>query len=233
MISDPESGRSYQRDIKDEKAARLRNLVVGNEFDGSIVGLTGYSLKITGGSDKSGFPMKKGVHGTQKPRVLMKAGVGYNPKRDVRKRKRVRGEKIYDDIVQVNTMVVKRAKKGIEELLGLKTVEEKPEAPAGEKKEGEAKEKKPEAPVEEKPEVKEEKVEAKPVEEEKKEEAKPVEEKPEAPVGEKTPEVKEEVEEKKPEEKPVEKKLVDAKVDEKPSDEEKPEAKKTKAKKDK
>ena len=168
MISDSESGKSYQRDIKDEKAARLRNLIVGDEFDGSVVGLTGYSLKITGGSDKSGFPMKKGVHGTQKPRVLMKAGVGYRPKGDVRKRKRVRGEKIDGDIVQVNTIVVKRAKKGIEELLGLKSVEEKPEAPVEEKKVEEAKEKKPEAPIE----------------------AKPVEEKPEAPAEEKKPEEK-------------------------------------------
>jgi small subunit ribosomal protein S6e len=191
---------------------RLRNLMMGDEFDGSVVGLTGYSLKITGGSDKSGFPMKKGVHGTQKPKILMKAGVGYRPKGDVRKRKRVRGEKIDGDIVQVNTLVVKRAKKGIEELLGLKSVEEKPEAPVEEKKEGEAKEKKPEAPMEEKPEVKEEAA-----------EVKPVEEKPKAPAEEKKVE---EAKEKKPEEKPVEKKTVDAKVGEKPSAEEKPEDKK-------
>ena len=198
VISDSESGRSYQRDIKDEKAARLRNLVVGDEFDGSVVGLTGYSLKITGGSDKSGFPMKKGVHGTQKSRILMKAGVGYRPERDVRKRKRVRGEKIDGDIVQANTLVVKRAKKSIEELLGLKAVEEKPEAPVEEKKEGEAREKNPEAPVEEKPEVKKEEA-----------ETKPVEEKPKVPA-----------EEKKPEEKPVEK------MEEKPSVDEKHETKK-------
>lgn len=169
VISDPESGRSYQREIKDEKAARLRNLKIGSEFDGSVIGLSGYTLKITGGSDKSGFPMKKGVHGTQKPRILMKSGVGYRPKRDVRKRKRVSGERIDEDIVQINTKVVKRAKKSIEELLGLKVEEKKPEAPVEEKK-VEGKEKK------------EEEVEAKPVEEklEKKEEEKKkkVEEKP-------------------------------------------------------
>ncbi|RLI86454.1 MAG: 30S ribosomal protein S6e [Candidatus Altiarchaeales archaeon] len=154
VISDQESGRSYQREIKDEKAARLRNLKIGDEFDGSIVGLTGYTLKITGGSDKSGFPMKKGVHGTQKPRILMRSGVGYKPRRDVRKRKRVRGERIDEDIVQINTKVVKRAKKSIVELLGLKVEEKKTETPVKEKKE-EIKEKGAgEKPSDEKPKAK-------------------------------------------------------------------------------
>ncbi|MBN2250876.1 MAG: 30S ribosomal protein S6e [Candidatus Altiarchaeota archaeon] len=125
VVSDPESGRSYQREVKDEKAARLNNLKIGDEFDGSIVGLAGYTLKITGGSEKSGFPMKKGVQGTSRPEVLMTEGVGYRPKTPVRRRKRVRGEKIADDIVQINTAVVKRAKKSMEEFYGLATEEKK------------------------------------------------------------------------------------------------------------
>ena len=119
VVSDPESGKSYQREVKDEKAARIGALKLGDEFDGVLVGLVGYTLKITGGSDKAGFPLKKGVQGMKRAMVLMEGGVGYNPRKRVRVRKRVRGEKIAEDVVQVNTAVVKRAKKTIEELLGI------------------------------------------------------------------------------------------------------------------
>jgi len=119
VVSDPESGKSYQREVKDEKAARIGTLKLGEEFDGALVGLVGYTLKITGGSDKAGFPLKKGIQGMKRAMVLMEGGVGYNPQKRVRVRKRVRGEKIAEDVVQVNTAVVKRAKKTIEELLGI------------------------------------------------------------------------------------------------------------------
>ena len=134
VVSDPESGKSYQREIKDDKAVRLKGLNVGDEFDGTILGLGGYKLEITGGSDKSGFPMKKGVHGIHRAMILMSGGVGYNPKKSVRKRKRVRGEKIDADIVQINAKISTRGRKDVEELLGLK-VEKK----AGEEKKGEEK----------------------------------------------------------------------------------------------
>lgn len=132
VISDPESGKSYQSELKDEKAKRLKNLKIGDAFDGGIIGLNGYKLAITGGSDKAGFPMKKGVHGTKAARILMAGGVGYNPERDVRKRKRVRGEEIGEDIIQINTKITQRSEKSIEELLGIKpkeeiTAEKKPE----------------------------------------------------------------------------------------------------------
>ena len=47
---------SHQIEVEDGK--ELNGLVIGDEFDGSIVGLDGYTLKITGGSDKNGFTMK-------------------------------------------------------------------------------------------------------------------------------------------------------------------------------
>ena len=78
--------------------------------------------------------MKKGVHGIHRAMILMSSGVGYNPKKSVRKRKRVRGERIDADIVQINAKISTRGRKDVEELLGLK-VEEK----AGEEKKGEEK----------------------------------------------------------------------------------------------
>jgi len=154
VVSDPKTGRSYQREVKDEQARRLNNLVIGKEFDGSVVGLSGYKLVVTGGSDRDGFPMKRGVHGAARPKILMSGGVGYRAKGDVRVRKRVRGERIGEDVVQVNTKIVKRGRKDVETLFGLK------EEPEGEKEEGE------EAKKEEKVEEEEEK---KPKAEEKKE----------------------------------------------------------------
>ncbi|VVB51049.1 30S ribosomal protein S6e [uncultured archaeon] len=118
VVSDPTAGKSYQKEVKDEAARKLRGINVGEEIDGAIIGLEGYKLAITGGSDRSGFPMKQGVHGSAAARVLMDSGVGYNPKRVVRTRKRVRGERIDEDITQVNTIVVKAGKKTLEELLG-------------------------------------------------------------------------------------------------------------------
>jgi small subunit ribosomal protein S6e len=122
VVSDPQS---YQREVKDDKAPRLMNLKVGDEFDGGLVGLPGYGLKITGGSDKAGFPMKKGIQGIKRSMVMMTEGVGYNPVEAVRRRKRVRGEMVAEDIVQINTFIAKRGPKAVEELF-----------PAAEKVEG-------------------------------------------------------------------------------------------------
>jgi len=135
VVSDPETGKSYQRELKDEKAKRLNGLKIGSEFDGSVLGLSDYKLVITGGSDKAGFPMRRGVHGTAREMVLSKGGVGYNPVRDERIRKRLRGEVVAEDIVQINAKITKKGKTSIEEAFGIK-----PDAAAGEQpKEGEVK----------------------------------------------------------------------------------------------
>jgi len=119
VISDPKTGKSYQYDVKDEKAKRFNGMKIGDIFDGSILGMNGYKLQITGGSDISGFPMKKGIKGSKKLRILMKGGSGYRPKGAVRKRKTVKGEVIDENIVQINTKVIKTGSKSIESLLGI------------------------------------------------------------------------------------------------------------------
>ena len=114
---------SYQVEVDDTKA--LNGLVIGDEFDGSIVGLDGYTLKITGGSDKNGFTMKKDVPGTRRIKSLLTGGIGYHPKADgVKRRKTVRGNTIADDIVQINSVVVKEGAKPIAEILGAGEEEE-------------------------------------------------------------------------------------------------------------
>ena len=119
VINDPKTGKSYQREVEQSKVSVLFGMRIGDEFDGGIIDLPGYRLKITGGSDKDGFPMKKGVEGTGRKRLLLSGGVGYRPReKGVRKRKTVRGEVIAEDIVQINCKIVKYGKQSLEELFG-------------------------------------------------------------------------------------------------------------------
>lgn len=114
---------THQIEVEDGKA--LNGLVIGDEFDGGIVGLDGYTLKVTGGADKNGFTMKKDVPDTRRIKSLLSGGIGYHPKSDgVKRRKTVRGNTIADDIVQVNTVVVSAGSKAIADILGVGDEEE-------------------------------------------------------------------------------------------------------------
>jgi small subunit ribosomal protein S6e len=116
IISQDEN--SHQIEVEAAVSKTLIGLKIGNEFDASSLGLTGYKLRITGGSDKNGFPMKKDVEGPRRIKSLLSGGVGFKPRRKgQRRRKTVRGNTISDDIVQINTVVVEKGKKNIEDLL--------------------------------------------------------------------------------------------------------------------
>jgi small subunit ribosomal protein S6e len=113
-----EGKQSHQMEVPAAESRQLLGLKIGEEFDASNVGLNGYTLKITGGSDKNGFPMKKDVEGPRRIRSLLSGGTGFKPKRDgQRRRKTVRGNTISDDIVQISAVVAKKGKKSIDELL--------------------------------------------------------------------------------------------------------------------
>ncbi len=111
-----EGQKSHQVEVE---AKGLIGLKIGDEIDASSVGLKGYKLKITGGSDKNGFPMKRDVEGPRRIRTLVSGGLGFKPQRDgQRRRKTVRGNTISDDIVQINAIVTKKGSKSLDELLG-------------------------------------------------------------------------------------------------------------------
>jgi len=168
VIGDPASGKSYSMEAKAEQARVFLSKKIGDTVSGNNIGLKGYELEITGGSDKSGFPMVPSVEGRGRTKTLFREkGAGYKLKsKGVRKRKTVRKNTISEDVAQINVKVVKKGGDKIEKLIG---VEEQA------KEEGEKKEEKP---VEEKKEEKKEE----PVEEKKEE---PKEEKKEEPVEEK------------------------------------------------
>lgn len=127
VISESETKKSYQLEVDQNKGAGIIGKKIGEEFDGDAIGLAGYKLKITGGTDKDGFPMHPKQTGPGKRRVLLIGAPTFHPKiQGQRKRKSVRGDTISQDIVQVNTKVMKKGEKSLEELAP-KKAEAKPE----------------------------------------------------------------------------------------------------------
>merc|ERR1712158_229191 len=93
---------------------------MGQEVEADTLGdeFKGYVLRITGGNDKQGFPMKQGILTNGRVRLLLKKGTTcYRPRKDgERKRKSVRGC-IVDGNLSVLSMAI--IKKGEAEIPGL------------------------------------------------------------------------------------------------------------------
>jgi len=136
-ISDTK-GKSITRELKDNDANPLLGLLIGQETDASLVGLEG-KIKITGGSDKSGVPMRSDLLSSARKRILIPKGVGLQEtKKGMRKRKLLRGNTISEEIYQINSRYDGEIK--VEE----PKKEEKAEAPK-EKPKAEAPKEKPKA----------------------------------------------------------------------------------------
>ena len=93
----------------DEKRFRFENMKIGDTIKGGLIGFPNYEFQITGGSDASGFPMRKDVHGPVKKKILVaKRGIGYKPLRKGQKRRKtVRGNEITYDMTLINLKIVK------------------------------------------------------------------------------------------------------------------------------
>jgi small subunit ribosomal protein S6e len=116
IISDPDSGTSKTVELEETRTVPLIGRRVGEVLDGAVVGLSGHKVRITGGSDKDGFPMKPNVHGGVRRKVVLGGGVGFNPRDEgQRRRKMVRGNVITDEIVQINMKIMEKPKKPKEE----------------------------------------------------------------------------------------------------------------------
>jgi small subunit ribosomal protein S6e len=125
VISEPKEGKSYQVEIKKHHANALIGKRIGDEIDGIYVGLPGYKLKITGGSDKDGFPMRKDLPGGLRKSILLSKSIGFHPpKKGRRKRKSVCGNQIASNTLQINMKVTKLGAKPVKELLETKKSEE-------------------------------------------------------------------------------------------------------------
>jgi small subunit ribosomal protein S6e len=118
VVSDPKEGKSYQLAVSGQHANVLVRKKIGDEVDGMFLGLPGYKVKITGGSDKDGFPMRPEVHSAARKKMLVSESIGYQPTDYPGKRKKVmlRGGEISPEIVQINTKVIQHGPKPIAEL---------------------------------------------------------------------------------------------------------------------
>ncbi len=151
-ISDPSSGRTFQKEVKDSMARPFIGLNIGDPVKGDSIEMGGYEFQITGGSDYCGFPMRRGILGARK-KIALYGGVGFKgDARGIKRRKTVCGHKIHEKISQVNLKVTKQGAKKLAEIFGVpETKEEKKE------EKGEAKEHKKVEVKDDKSEVKHEK----------------------------------------------------------------------------
>jgi len=120
-VSFPATGCQKLFEVVDEHKIRIfYEKRMGQEVEADPLGdeWKGYVLKIAGGNDKQGFPMKQGVLTNSRVRLLLSKGHScYRPRRQgERKRKSVRGC-IVDGNLSVLALVVVR--KGEQEIPGL------------------------------------------------------------------------------------------------------------------
>ena len=124
-ISDPSTGKTFQKEVKDNFARPFIGLNIGETIKGDNIEMNGYEFQITGGSDYCGFPMRKGILGLRKSLTIY-GGVGFRRgEKGIKRRKTVCGHKIHERISQVNLKVVKQGPKKLAELFGVPEEEKK------------------------------------------------------------------------------------------------------------
>ena len=130
IVSDPQTRKATVAELEGSRAQVLVGRSIGDVIDGSQLGLSGSKLRITGGCDKDGIPMRADVHGGAKKYVILSGGVGFRPKRrGERRRKLIRGRMITDETYQVNTVVFTGEEKPVEKPPPVKEPEAKPLPP--------------------------------------------------------------------------------------------------------
>lgn len=122
VLSNPVDGTAKTIQLEPRVFSLFIGKRIGDELDGSIIGLKGYRIRITGGTDRDGFPMRPDVGGPRRVRVLLSSGVGFHPteklpskkkkrrqrrrKKGLRRRRTIRGNVISDAIAQINAVLV-------------------------------------------------------------------------------------------------------------------------------
>ncbi|KIM59816.1 hypothetical protein SCLCIDRAFT_1217442 [Scleroderma citrinum Foug A] len=112
-IANPATGQQKTIDIDEERRYRIfYDKKIAQEVEADTLGdeFKGYILRITGGNDKQGFPMKQGVLLPHRVRLLLADGHScYRTRRDgERRRKSVRGCIVGPDIAVLSLIIVKQ-----------------------------------------------------------------------------------------------------------------------------
>jgi small subunit ribosomal protein S6e len=114
-ISD--KGKAYRLEIESES---LLGKKIGETIEGAEIKpeFEGYSLEITGTSDKAGFPGSRDIDSPTLTKRLLTRGFGMKTAspHGLRLRKTLRGGIISEDIMQINFKVLKHGHKKLSEL---------------------------------------------------------------------------------------------------------------------
>ncbi len=127
------NGKTVKFSLDEENREKFYGLKIGDEFSGELLSqdYSDYKLKITGGTDEDGIPMRFDLEGTERRRILFGSKtIGFrakkiknpnaaerkmvNLRKGTRLKKLVRGSEIFDDIVQINTQVIEEGSKPME-----------------------------------------------------------------------------------------------------------------------
>ncbi|MCR4334922.1 MAG: 30S ribosomal protein S6e [archaeon] len=112
VVSDPKTKKAYIKKIDNPKPFIGKK--IGEEIELGLFGLEGYKAKITGGSDKQGFPLRPDLEGSNRKKIYIVT----NAKHGIRKKVSKRGNLISEEISQINLKVIKEGSKKLAELLG-------------------------------------------------------------------------------------------------------------------
>lgn len=140
------NGRSYNMSVSGNNLSQFLGKKIGDVVDGIFVGegeqtLAGYKLEITGGSDKTGTPMRSDLSGGNRQSILVTESTGfkghslvhktkkgekkrfrYKPD-GMRKRRYFRGNTVTQDTRQINLKVIEAANKSLADILGASSEE--------------------------------------------------------------------------------------------------------------
>ena len=125
VVSDPKTRKAH---VKKVETMPYQGMKLGQEVDLSELGLEGYKGIITGGSDKTGTPMRTNFPGTARKKLLIYPGVGFRKGEKGERRKRpLRGNVVANDIHQLNIKVTHHGSQTLDELLPMAPKEKKEE----------------------------------------------------------------------------------------------------------
>jgi len=121
VINDTKSGKSYCK----ESHLDLAGMKIGDTVSGESIGLNGYELKITGGSDSSGFPMRKDIPGSSRKKAFIGSGPGIRRKiKGLKLRRTVCGNTFGTTSAEANLMIVKYGSESIDKIFVVEKKEE-------------------------------------------------------------------------------------------------------------
>jgi small subunit ribosomal protein S6e len=115
VFNDVKTGHSFQKEVEASKESQLFGKKIRDTIEGGLIGLTGYTLTIKGGSDKEGFPMLPEIRAAR-AYPLLDSGPGVRHlRKGVRIKKTVAGHTVSERTSQLNCAITEYGSKSLED----------------------------------------------------------------------------------------------------------------------